>query len=129
MNTCECTNKVQPWTTEQKNYLRKVTEVGLKRFPELVRCFKETSAQVAYNASQQGYDWKLLYDMECELIEMYKQERFEEGVTLFADRWTEYMTRFFPDCPLPSYQAFLAKNSERRKALSLPVSGCPAAQS
>ena len=129
MNTCECTKQVKPWTTEQKNYLRKITETGIRLFPELVRCFKETSAQVAYNANQQGYDWKLLYEMELELIEMFKHQRLEEGVTLFAERWMEYMQRFFPACDLASYKEFLTKNSERHKALSTPVLESLVAQS
>lgn len=116
MNTCECTKEIKPWTTEQKNDLRRITVLGLKHFPALVRCFHETSATVALKASERGYDWMLLYNLELSLIEMYRQGIRREMAITFFTNWAKLMQEFWPDCDWPCYKTFLTEYSELQKA-------------
>lgn len=116
MNTCECTKEVQPWTVEQKNDLRRMVVLGLKHYPALITCFQKTSATIALKASERGHDWRILYNFELSLIELYRKGDLRQLAISFFTNWANYMQEYWPDCDWPCYQTFLKEYTELQKA-------------
>jgi len=123
MNTlCGQVKDAHQWKPEEKNSMRRVFEHALRVWPNLVHTLRETQGTLVFQAEQRGnYNWKSLVDFDLELVRLSDEGKFEEALTLTADKLKLAVEEFWPDCPLPSYQDFLRQRLERQSGLSTPA--------
>ena len=123
MTLCEVVKTLHAWTPEEKNAMRRVLEYGLRTWPDLIHGVRELQGQLILNAENAGVDFHGVVETDLRLVQLAKENRYEEALDTIAGHLLTSVEKLWPDCDVPRYKILLKQQAERRSKQSKSATG------
>lgn len=98
--------------------MRRLFEHAMRTWPNLVHALRETQGQLVQNAEQTDFNFRNIAEFDLDMVRLTDAGQLDVALLRVSEKLKESVDRFWPDCPVPSYQQFLTERSERQTVSS-----------